>query len=457
MTHRALFALVWLSCVWFGSWALNPNNAVRLFAAMSLVEGQQGRIDAYRDLTIDKALFDGHFYLDKAPGMTLLALPAVAIADAVDPAPPVIPASIYDPGFEDYMTIRLRLAVALVSAVLVAGAAVALFDLGERLTGDAAAGLFASLGFALGTPVWGWSTTLFGHAPVASLLVIAVWAAWRGPGFAGVAGAALGLTVLIEFQAVLPGLAIASWAAWRWRRAVPIAIAAIAGAATLLVPFVAYNLIAFGTLFRLGYSGVVGFAGMQQGVFGLTWPRPGVLVELLVGPRRGLLWVAPVLLLAPPGLWLLGRRDRGLAMGLASAALIVLLVNAAYVYWDGGHSTGPRHSVPAFGLLAIGLAPAWAALRHGWQRLAAGASLALSIAINLMIAAANITAPDSYPFPLADPILTDWQAGNLRTLPGDLFGWTAYAGVALYLALALPLAALVLARVRRSAMGAPAA
>ena len=27
----ALFALVWLSCVWFGSWPFNPNNATRLF------------------------------------------------------------------------------------------------------------------------------------------------------------------------------------------------------------------------------------------------------------------------------------------------------------------------------------------------------------------------------------------------------------------------------------------
>ena len=31
------------------------------------------RIDEFRDLTIDKAEFGGHVYLDKAPGMTLLA------------------------------------------------------------------------------------------------------------------------------------------------------------------------------------------------------------------------------------------------------------------------------------------------------------------------------------------------------------------------------------------------
>jgi hypothetical protein len=452
-----LFALVWLSCSWFGSWALNPNNSTRLFASMALVEQHDARIDAFQALTIDKAEFGGHFYLDKAPGMTLLALPAVAIADAVGPKLERIPPTVFDPPFERQMMIRLRLAVATVSALLTALAAVAIFDLGMRATGSAGGALFASLAFALGTPVWGWSTTLFGHAPVAALFVIAVWALWRAGAehalsFASIAGAALGLAVLIEFQAALAGTVIALWGAARlWKTPRALAAAAAAGAATLLIPFVAYNLIAFGTPFRLGYSGVVGFAGMNEGLFGLTVPRPLVLEEILVGMRRGLLWVAPVLFLSPIGLWQLGRKHRSLALALAAAATVVLLVNSAYVYWDGGHSTGPRHSVPAIGLLSIGLAPFWAQLRAAWERALAAALLGLSIALNLAIAAANVTAPDSYRFPLADPVLSQWQSGFLRTLPNDLWGWSPYAGVALYLVLAAPLLGLLLARIRRSA------
>ncbi|MES2096080.1 MAG: hypothetical protein V4459_04920 [Pseudomonadota bacterium] len=464
MSVRALlFALVWLSCVWFGSWALNPNNSTRLFAAKSLVEQHDATIDEYRALTIDEAQFGGHFYLDKAPGMTLLALPAVALADATTPALERIPPTVFDAPLERHMMIRLRLAVASVSALLTALAALAMLDLGMRVTGSAGAGLFAALGFALGTPVWGWSTTLFGHAPVAALFVVAVWALWRaGEGrtlrFAAIAGAALGLAVLIEFQAALAGSVIALWGVVRLRHS-PRALAAAAGAgiAALLIPFIGYNLIAFGTPFRLGYSGVVGFTGMNEGLFGLTLPKPLVIEEITTGMRRGLLWVAPVLFLSPIGLWQLGRKQRGLALTLATAAAVVLLVNAAYFYWDGGHSTGPRHSVPAIGLLAIGLAPFWAQLRAPWERGIAAALLGLSIAINLAIAAATITAGDSYPFPLADPVLTDWQSGSLRTLPGDLWGWSAYPGVALYLAVAVPLLALLLARVGRSANATSAA
>jgi hypothetical protein len=59
------------------------------------------------------------------------------------------------------------------------------------------------------------------------------------------------------------------------------------------------------------------------------------------------------------------------------------------------------------------------------------------VVANLMIAAAHITSPDTYRFPLADPIF-DWQRGELRTLPTDFFGWSPIARVGAYLMLGLP-------------------
>jgi hypothetical protein len=290
MARRSLlFALVWLSCIWFGSWELNPNNSIRLMSAIALVERGDARVDDLQALTIDKAEFDGHFYLDKAPGMTLLAIPAVALADRIGPPrPSVVPAEPSDGRFGPYFMTRLRLSVALVGAMLAALGAMALYDVALRLTASEGAALFASIAFALGTPVWGWSTTLFGHAPVASLYIIAVWALWLGgTRYAVIAGAALGLAALIEFQAVLAGSVIALWGVFRLRSVWPITAAALAGAATLLIPFVAYNLIAFGTPFRLGYQGVTGFPGMEQGLFGLTFPSPSVFVQLLLGFAAG--------------------------------------------------------------------------------------------------------------------------------------------------------------------------
>lgn len=442
-----LFALVWLSCGWFGSWEFNPNNSTRLFAAISLAERGEATIDEFAALTIDKAVFGPHVYLDKAPGMTLLATPIVAAADAITGARAAgLNLKIEAPDLARFLKLRLRLATIAISALLTALAAVCLWAVARDITASDDAALFAALAYALGSPAWGWSTTLFGHAPVAALWMIAIGAIWFGARARAsarlglIAGAALGWAVVIEYQAVLGGSVIALWALWRLRRSTGRArmiLAAIMGGATALAALIGYNLIAFGEPFRIGYQGVVGFEGMHQGLFGLTSPKGEVLLELLFGLRRGLIWVAPVLVLAPLGLIRLARTRGDIAVMLVGVIVVVLLVNAAYIYWDGGFSTGPRHAVPALPMLALATAPLWAEVERARARIAAGLLLALSIAINLAIAAADINAPDTARFPLWRPILAeDWTAGAFRDLPGAFWGWSHWAGLGAYLAIA---------------------
>ena len=468
-----MFALVWLSCVWFGSFELNPNNATRLFSALSLVERGEATIDRYQTLTIDKAAFvrDGrtHYYMDKAPGVTLMAVPFVWVTNAVTGAKSydqVI--DITNPKLAEFLRLRLHVAVAFGAAVLTAFAAVLLLDLGTGITGSPAAGLFAALGYALGSIVWGWSTTLFGHAPVAALLLIATWAIWRGTSgerelerwrYPLMAGAALGWAVAIEFPSALGGIAIGLWALWRSREAAwPVRrrlyLLAVGTAVVAILPLIAYNQFAFGTPLMTGYQGVVGFGGMNEGLFGLTYPKPLALWGILFGTRRGLLWVAPVLVLGVVGLvrMICNPATRDLGWLAAAVVGIVLAINASYAYWDGGASVGPRHSVPAIPFLALGLAPLWASLRSRGARIAAVGLLALSMAINLIVAATDIFASEA----LTTPVWTrNFQGlfvhGKLDTLPNLYWGWQPWFGFALYLDLALPLLGLMLWSLRRSA------
>lgn len=460
-----LLLLVWLSCAWFGSWAFNPNNSTRLFAAIAIVEDGSARIDRWAALTIDKAEFEGHVYLDKAPGMTLIALPFVAAANlATGARSHTLPMVFGAPETEAFLRLRMRLVTIFVVSVLTALAALAILDIGTRITGSLNAGLFGALGYALGSTVWGWSTSIFGHAPAAALLLIAAWAVWRETAsdtpsrrMPLVAGLALGWAVLIDHPALITGAPVGLWALWRMRdwpaerrwRTIGLTLAA---GATALVALIAYNLFAFGTPFRVGYSGVRNFAGMQEGLFGLTYPHPLVLWEILFGLRRGILWVAPVLILAPFGLYRLIRspETRDLGWMAAAVAITAFLVNAAYIYWDGGHSTGPRHAVPAIPFLALGLAAWWHAQRAPAARAASLALLGLSIAFNLMIAASEITAPETYAFPLYDRVwLERFAPGELRTLPNEFWGWGAWSGFTLYLLLAIPLALSLLRRARQ--------
>ena len=388
------------------------------------------------------------------------------------------------------MQLRLRLAVAMSVAVLTALAAVLLFDLATGITGSPQAGLVTALGYALATPVWGWSTTLFGHAPVGALLLIATWAIWRGTSgereperaanrwnpairdqardhkeyeaggvseetppassrwrYPLIAGGALGWAVIIEYPAVISATPIVLWAIWRTRhlawplRARLFGLAAATACITALLPLICYNEIAFGTVFKVGYSGVVGFDGMNQGFFGLTYPKLAVLGEITFGTARGLFWLAPILFLAPYGVARLIRapETRDLGVLAATITVIVLLYNASYVYWDGGASTGPRHSIPMVGFLALGIAPLWRDWRatgRGWIAGLIGSGMFL----NLAVAAVEIAAPSEFPFPLANPILKGFMRGEIHDLPGEYWGWRPAIGLVLWLVIAVPLA-----------------
>ena len=462
-----LFALVWLSAAWFGSWHWNPNSAVRLFAAIGIAERGNASINRFEHLTIDKARFGPDFFLDKPPGMTLMAVPFVAAADAAtgDRGEGKRLAA-EDPAFDRYMKLRQWLAAAAINGALLALAALALMDIGRRVTGSAGAGVFGALAFALGTPLWGWATTLFGHCAVASLLVIAIRLVLKGtsddraPADAPLAGLALGWALVIEHSALLFALPVGGLALWRMRglsRAEALRAAAgavIAGAAAML-PLLGYNLFAFGTPFRLGYQGVVGWEGMDQGLFGLTHPRLAVLGEILWGPHRGILWVAPVLVVALPGLWLLWRRGwRDLAVLALAGAVAAFLYNASYVYWDGGNSTGPRHAMPAVAFLSLALPGVWAAAGR-WGRAALAALLAGSVAINLAIAAAEITAPWSATNALIDGVWRErFRPGYLRTIPNEFFGLTPWQGLAIWAVAAAALFALLLLCLARQAQSA---
>jgi hypothetical protein len=62
----------------YGGW----NELSRALPLLSFIEEGALHIDARHQLTGDKAFVGGHYYSDKAPGTTLLALPVYALARA---------------------------------------------------------------------------------------------------------------------------------------------------------------------------------------------------------------------------------------------------------------------------------------------------------------------------------------------------------------------------------------
>jgi hypothetical protein len=384
-----LFLLIFSSYGYFvqGGGA-NQNSRYDLTRALA-VSGTLN-IDAYHHNTFDKSVNSGHYYSDKAPGLSLLGVPVYALLDrlgllgqAPDEAEPEA-ASLHSITW---------LTVGVLSAV----AGVLLMDSLLQLFGSYPAALAAVVLWALGTNAFGYGTLFVAHQLVAALHVVAFWALLSAPAWpnAGATvqqrrrwclrlfsvGLVLGWAAISEYPALVTGGFIFAYGVQRLGRTavLPMVIGGMFPGLLLM----AYNQSCFGDPFTLGYSQLQNEYYRDQmavGLFGLQWPSASVLSELLWGQRRGLLPLSPYLALVLPGLWLMLRERRtrrvsGLVLALAG---FLVLMNSSYSVWHGGAAMGPRHLVAMLPFLSLPVTAvlAWfGRLNHRGQRVAA-ASLA---------------------------------------------------------------------------------
>jgi hypothetical protein len=385
-----LAALLGFSLFYFYSGG-GPNQASRFDLDRALLEHGKVNIDPYHGNTIDRAFHMGHHYSDKAPGSSLAALPALAVARValrfvgIDP--------VGNPGLLAQMHVATALAATLPALFM----CLALFAWSVHRGYSPKGAAFAALALGLTSPIWAYAGLFWGHVLAAFCLVYgakAVMTLAEDPPRRGatrmalLAGLATGWAVVTEFPAAPAALVIAVALVWRlrpWSRWLQqlAAFAAAALAAALVLG--AYNEAAFGSPFHLGYASVQGFDGMRSGLFGVTRPRGEALRGLLIGPR-GLLFTSPLLVLGLIGHGISLARARQRWTAIVSLIVIVysILLNASYVYWNGGWTYGPRHLTIALPFLALGLAPLfdiiWRTLRPlAWAALVAGAFLTVIV------------------------------------------------------------------------------
>lgn len=376
----------------------NQNSHFDL--ARVLLEEHTVSIDHYQSGTGDKAFYQGHYYSDKAPGLSLLGLPAVAAGTRL--------ARVLHLPFKEIANLQLYLATLFTDSLgmALAGAVLFLMLLNWNISPGAAG--IAVVVMGLGTPMWDYATQFWGHALAAACLVFGFAAADRLPHtaagggrvlLAALAGLAAGWAVVSEYPAAIPAVMIGAMAliyAWRAsqsRRDFFYAAGALCLSAGLcLATILIYQKAAFGSPFRLGYEYVVNYRDtLQHGELGLTYPHWHALLALLAGKRCGLLLFAPILLVAPVGFWLQWRAGRRrLSLGVsAGIALYYLLFNASYLYWEAGSSFGPRYLSPGLPFACIFVAPVWERARPALKAL-----LAALVAFGVLVALAGVT---SYP------------------------------------------------------------
>jgi hypothetical protein len=349
------------------------------------------------DGSIDKSIYRGRLYSNKAPGMAIAAVPAYVIAAAVGGE--------RDQGLPGGRWFWfLRIATAGVAFV---GAVAFVSRMAERLVPGA--GAVTGAAFGVGTLALPFAATAYDHLPAAALLISAFWLAWRER--SGWAGLAAGAAVLVEYQSAAAWLILLLYTSTQGlRRTKRYALGSTLPLATLG----AYGWAAFGAPWRnpLSYSDNRYEADHATGLLGIHAPSLHNARLVLVGDK-GLLVTTPLLVPAAAGLALLWRNGRRREAATCAAVAAVYLL-AEFGYFDpyAGFSPGPRYVIPALPFVCLGLGPAFRA----WPRatwLLVGISVLSTVAITLTWALGSDAYTGSVWTQLAH-IATDGRHAQLR-------------------------------------------
>ncbi|HUG55283.1 MAG TPA: hypothetical protein VMR21_16875 [Vicinamibacteria bacterium] len=395
-----LFVLVFGVYAYFyqaGGW--NENS--RFALTRSIVEHGTFAIDAFHESTGDKARRGEHWYSDKAPGLSWLAVPVYAAVHALRPRAVVV---------GSYLATVL--AVGLPSAL----AAVQLLAVGRVLGLAASWAAAIAAAYALGTLALPYSTTFYGHQLSAALGLgaFALVCRRRRPVLAGVL---LGLAVCVDYTSAILALAVTACAAVRLGAGGAARVAA--GGLPAALALFAYHAAAFGHPLALPYDYVMQDHRRMGWFMGIDRPDLRVAWALLGGPYRGLFYGAPWLLAGLPGLAVLYRRGhRPEAAVCGGVFLAYLLVNASLADWAGGWAMGPRYLIPAIPFLAVGamgLVTAWPPASTARRALAGvgGAAAAFSAALMLMGTAVRPDVPLTIRRPFQQYLVPSFRHGRV--------------------------------------------
>ncbi|MFO0749036.1 MAG: hypothetical protein U1F43_25730 [Myxococcota bacterium] len=414
--ERSVLALATVFLAGFFPWfpeLHSPNELTRIYLANALVEDGQVSVDAQfakhgRIFDASVRTVDGvqRYYSDKAPGVAFLALPVVALYDALSDLPATPDPAQAQANLDGKVRVARLFTITLPALLLLY---LLIRYLAEHLA-DRRLGAILVLAYALGTVATPYSMLLIGHQ-LSALILFSLFLAVRRVDRASplprhaLIGFLASAALIVEYQNVLMLLPFAVWYALRSRLRPLGLLAALAGAIPLVVALLAYHQAAFGSPFLTGYSFIASsFAEVHaQGLLGVTLPTPEHAFLSFLSPTKGLLFYAPWLALAVPGLF--RHPVRGERRFTAIYVTLYALFVSAMVFPGGGWTVSQRHLCPMvpFLVLPVGLfierfGPATTRLRH-----------AIAVGLILPAIVACSVATLAFPYPPDDIVNPFWH------------------------------------------------
>lgn len=325
----ALFSVLMVILV-FGPAKIALDSKWVIPTALSIIRGNAGDISQYvrtsgREATTTRGERRYNFF---PVGTALLSIPAVAVIAAIDP------------GLTDKV-IRSDAASAqkIIASMFGALAAVVFFWLIYARFRSTTMALASTFVFMFCTSMWSIATrALWAHAPLVLLVTIAMLLLVRArsrPALAQYVSLPLAVAFIVRPSAAAPIVAFSLYVLLVHRIHF---IKYVAWSAAIAVPWISFNLWAFGTLFPEYYF----HSHMLHDL--PFWEGLGIQ---LFSPNRGLFVFSPVLLFALSGfaLAIKERDDRGLHFAFAATIILHLVLVSRHHTWWAGWSFGPRFMI----------------------------------------------------------------------------------------------------------------
>ncbi len=413
------------------------NQNSRLNLVLALVDDGSPRIDRYVENTGDYAIYNGHAYTDKPPGLSFLGVPIYVMMRPLLDAPPIrTQLERIGARFEKTLNpegsglridkIRFALiqyALTLVLVALPSALFGGLFFLVLRRLGVAPIpASVGTLAYGLATSAAPYAGNFYAHQLVAVLLFTAFVLSWSPPSgwspvVSGVVvGLLLGWAVISEYPTAPAAAVIGLYAVYRHglRWLVSLAL----GGSFPIALLVMYDLAAFGTPWPIGYA----YSALWQeqhhtGFISLVGPQWEAIWGLTFSDFRGLFFRAPWLLLAIPAYWIGWRQrtHRAEWWVLLLVPLSFLLFYGSSIMWWGGFAAGPRYIVPMIPFLALlamlFIASVWS--HPGW---CTGILILMASSFGLIWMEATATQlfpTDSIRSPWSDYVIPAWRRGDI--------------------------------------------
>ncbi|MDI6784581.1 MAG: hypothetical protein QME64_10875 [bacterium] len=349
------------------------NDLGRYNLMMAIVEQGTVCIDAYHQNTGDKAIFNGHYYSDKAPAPAFLGVPVYWLLNQLQ-------AFLGLTELDHTLSIILwfaKLVLVRIFVISIPSALLGVFLYRFLLSLGTAKkyALFLTLGYSLGTLAFPYSTLFYGHQLAATFIFVSFYWLYRVRNRVGVeniqplpqsiflSGLFAGLAILTEYPIILLSAILLVYAILiriphsAFRNIFWFTVGLAIPSFILLY----YNYLCSGNPFQFGYFQVAGEEfrrEMVKGIAGVTYPKPNALFGITFSPYRGIFLINPILLLSIFGFYYFYKHQKErLEFWFCLIAVIVfLLFNASYYMWWGGWTIGPRHLIPIIPFLIIPIA-----------------------------------------------------------------------------------------------------